>query len=140
MTKKRVLVIDDEEDIREVAKISLELMAGLDVILANSSDEGLRKAEIYQPDVILLDVMLPGVDGLMIFQQLQANPATKDIPVILLTAKVQASDQRRFASLGIKGMIAKPFKPAQLAQHLLVTLGWLENPGNLFPPISTTFP
>jgi CheY-like chemotaxis protein len=121
---KRVLVIDDEDDIREVAQASLELMAGLDVIVARSSREGLTKAETEQPDAILLDVMLPDMDGLTVFQQLQENPATQHIPVILLTAKVQASDQRRFADLGIKAMIAKPFKPTKLADQLLEVLGW----------------
>jgi CheY-like chemotaxis protein len=124
MATKKVLVIDDEDDIREVAKISLEIMAGLDVILARTGTEGIHKAETEQPDAILLDVMLPDMDGVMTFEKLQANPTTKDIPVILLTAKVQASDQQRFANLGIKAMIAKPFKPAQLAQQLLVSLGW----------------
>ncbi|MBK1990027.1 response regulator [Sphaerospermopsis aphanizomenoides BCCUSP55] len=124
MTTKKVLVIDDEDDIREVAKISLELMAELDVILARTGSEGIHKAETEQPDAILLDVMLPDMDGVKIFEQLQLNPATKNIPVILLTAKVQAADQQRFANLGITAMIAKPFKPAQLAQQLLVSLGW----------------
>jgi CheY-like chemotaxis protein len=121
---KRVLVIDDEDDIREVAQVSLEIMAGLDVIVACSSREGLTKAEREQPDAILLDVMLPDMDGLMVFQQLQSNPATRHIPVVLLTAKVQVADQRRFAELGVKAMIAKPFKPAQLADQLLEVLGW----------------
>jgi CheY-like chemotaxis protein len=119
-----ILVIDDEDDIREVAQASLEIMAGLDVIVARSSHEGLKKAEIEQPDAILLDVMLPDMDGLTVFKHLQANPATQHIPVILLTAKVQISDQRRFAELGIKAMIAKPFKPAKLANQLLEVLGW----------------
>jgi CheY-like chemotaxis protein len=124
MKAKKVLVIDDEDDIREVAKISLEIMAGLEVILARTSREGLQKAENEQPDAILLDVMLPDMDGVMTFQKLQSNPLTKDIPVILLTAKVQASDQRRFANLGVRALIAKPFKPAQLAEQLLLALGW----------------
>ncbi len=124
MTAKRVLVIDDEEDIREVAKVSLEVMAGLEVILASSSNEGLQKAEMDQPDAILLDVMLPDKDGVATFQQLRANPATQHIPVILLTAKVQASDRRRFATLAVQATIAKPFKPADLAEQVLKALGW----------------
>jgi CheY-like chemotaxis protein len=130
MKGKRILVIDDDEDIREVAKLSLEIMAGLDVILARSSYEGLQKALSEQPDAILLDVMLPDMGGVETFQQLQANPVTKHIPVILLTAKVQASDQCYFASLGVLALIAKPFKPAQLAKQLLTSLGWAECPAN----------
>jgi CheY-like chemotaxis protein len=68
--------------------------------------------------------MLPDMDGVMTFEQLQANPVTQNIPVILLTAKVQVSDRQRFASLGVRAMIAKPFKPAQLAQQIVATLGW----------------
>lgn len=124
MVAKRVLVIDDEDDIREIAQASLEIMAGLEVIVARSSREGLTKAETEQPDAILLDVMLPDMDGITAFKHLQANPATRHIPVILLTAKVQAADQRRFAELGVKATIAKPFKPAKLAEQLLEVLGW----------------
>lgn len=124
MAAKRVLVIDDEDDIREIAQMSLEIMAGLDVCVARSSQEGLNLAESEQPDAILLDVMMPDMDGVATFQQLQANPATQHIPVILLTAKVQVSDQRRFADLGVKAMIAKPFKPAKLAEQILQVLGW----------------
>ncbi|MBD2091185.1 response regulator [Microcoleus sp. FACHB-1515] len=124
MAAKRVLVIDDEDDIREIAQMSLEIMAGLDVCVARSSREGLTLAESEQPDAILLDVMMPDMDGVATFQQLQANPATQHIPVILLTAKVQVSDQRRFADLGVKAMIAKPFKPAKLAEQILQVLGW----------------
>jgi len=124
MKVKKVLVIDDEDDIREVAKISLEIMAGLKVIVAGTSREGIQKAETEQPDAILLDVMLPDLDGLITFEKLQSNPRTQHIPVILLTAKVQLSDQSRFANLGIKAVISKPFKPAQLAEQLLGALNW----------------
>lgn len=124
MVSRKVLVIDDEDDIREVAKISLELMAGFKVILAASGKEGIKKAEKEQPDAILLDVMLPDMDGIETLVKLQENPLTKDIPVIFLTAKTQASDQYRFAKLGIKAIIAKPFKPAYLAQHIFTSLGW----------------
>lgn len=121
MTVKRVLVIDDEDDIREVAQASLEIMAGLEVILA-CSREGLIKAEMEQPDVILLDVMLPDMDGVTVFKQLRVNPATQHIPVIFLTAKVQAFDQLYLKQLGAKAVIAKPFKPQQLASQLLAIL------------------
>lgn len=124
MVNKKVLVIDDEDDIREVAKISLELMAGFKVILAESGEEGIKKAEQEQPDAILLDVMLPDMDGIETLAKLQNNPLTKDIPVIFLTAKTQAADQHRFARLGIKAMIAKPFKPNYLAQYIFKSLGW----------------
>ncbi len=128
MLAKRVLVIDDEEDIREIVQASLMIMLGVEVILASSGQEGLQKAVEQQPDAILLDVVLTDVDGIAVFQKLQANPMTQQISVIFLTAKSNASDQLRFAQLGVKGVIAKPFNPAKLAEQLLKVLGWqLEN-------------
>ncbi|MBD1879820.1 response regulator [Coleofasciculus sp. FACHB-T130] len=124
MTTKRILVIDDEEDIREVAQLSLEMAANWDVLTASSGREGLAKAEVEQLDAILLDVMMPDWDGVTTFQQLQANPATQHIPVLLLTAKMQAADKRRFAQLGVKAVIAKPFDPMTLADQVAKSLGW----------------
>ncbi len=124
VTTKRILIIDDEEDIREVAQLSLEMAANWDVLTASSGREGLAKAEVEQLDAILLDVMMPDWDGVTTFQQLQANPATQHIPVLLLTAKMQAADQRRFAQLGVTAAIAKPFDPMTLADQVAKFLGW----------------
>lgn len=124
VTTKRILVIDDEEDIREVAQLSLEMAANWDVLTASSGREGLAKAEVEQLDAILLDVMMPDWDGVTTFQQLQANPATQHIPVLLLTAKMQAADKRRFAQLGVTAAIAKPFDPMTLADQVAKSLGW----------------
>ena len=124
MANRRVLIIDDEDDIREVAQTSLELMGGWEVFTAGSSQEGLLKAETEQPDAVLLDVMLPDMDGPTTFQHLQANPMTSSIPVILLTAKVQAADQRRFANLGVRAVLTKPFDPVTLADQVSEVLGW----------------
>jgi len=124
MTTKRILVVDNEQYIREVAQICLETVADWQVITASSGSEGLTKAEVEQPDAILLDVMMPDMDGVTTFQKLQANAATQHIPVILLTAKIQASDRRRYAELGMKAAIAKPFNPLQLAGQVAEALGW----------------
>ena len=121
---RRVLIIDDEEDIREVAALSLETVAGWDVVLAGSGAAGIAKAQDYQPDAILLDVMMPGMDGPTTFRELQALPETANIPVILLTAKVQAADQRRFSDLGVATVMFKPFDPLTLAQEISSALGW----------------
>ncbi len=123
---KRVLIIDNEPHIQEVAQICLETVAGWQVIAADSGKEGLVKAEVEQPDAILLDVMMPDMDGPTTFQKLQENDATKKIPVILLTAKVQASDRRRYAEMGLRDVIAKPFDPIQLASQIAQALGWEE--------------
>ena len=123
-TAKCILVIDDEDDIREIAQISLEMVANWQVVTASSGNEGLAKARTEQPDAILLDVMMPDMDGPSTFQELQADVTTQHIPVLLLTAKVQAIDRRRFADLGVKGVISKPFDPLKLANEVAEILGW----------------
>ncbi|NEP00930.1 MAG: response regulator [Symploca sp. SIO2E9] len=124
MRVKRILIIDDEEDIREVAQIALEVVGGWEVLTASSGSEGIAIAKVQQPDAILLDVMMPEMDGIATFQNLQTNPATDKIPVIFLTAKVQSADQRRFATLGVTATIAKPFKTMTLAEQVAEFLGW----------------
>ena len=124
MNIKRILVIDDEDDIREVAKLSLEMVGGWEVLVAHSGAEGLAKAQAETPDAILLDVMMPGMDGRTTFRKLQEDPVTQKIPVILMTAKVQAADRQRFKNLGLTSVITKPFDPMQLASQVSATLGW----------------
>ena len=121
---RRILIIDDEDDIREVAALSLESVAGWEVIRASSGMEGLTRAAEYQPDAILLDVMMPGMDGPTTFRELRKNEATWRIPVLLLTAKVQSSDQRRFADLGVEAVLFKPFDPLTLSAQIASALGW----------------
>jgi CheY-like chemotaxis protein len=124
VTAKRILVIDDEDDIREVAQLCLEMVANWEMLTACSGSEGLVLAEAEQPDAILLDVMMPEMDGLTTFQKLQANTATQHIPVIFLTAKVQSADRQRFALTGVTAIIAKPFDPLNLADQVAEALGW----------------
>ncbi|CAA9321795.1 MAG: Two-component transcriptional response regulator, LuxR family [uncultured Gemmatimonadetes bacterium] len=121
---RRVLVIDDEDDIREVAQLSLEAVAGWEVYGASSGAEGLRIAAERVPDAILLDVMMPEMDGPSTFRALQAQASTAGIPVILLTAKVQASDRSRFEGLGVHGVLTKPFDPMELSRQVSDVLGW----------------
>jgi CheY-like chemotaxis protein len=121
---KRILIVDDEDHIREVAAISLELTQQWEVSTVDSGAEALRVAPKLQPDAILLDVMMPEMDGPTTFRMLQNDPATKDIPVIFLTAKVQAADRRRFMALGVRSMIAKPFDPLTLATQVAEVLEW----------------
>ena len=108
---RKILIIDDEDDIREVASLSLETVAGWEVIKASSGAQGVARAAEQRPDAILLDVMMPGMDGPATFRELRKNPATAAIPVLLLTAKVQGTDQRRFADLGVEAVLFKPFDP-----------------------------
>jgi CheY-like chemotaxis protein len=120
----RILIIDDEDDIREVAALSLETVAGWDVTTACCGAQGITCAIEYQPDAILLDVMMPGMDGPTTFRELRKNPATAHIPVLLLTAKVQSNDQRRFADLGVDAVLFKPFDPLTLSTQIAGVLGW----------------
>jgi CheY-like chemotaxis protein len=121
---RRILIIDNEPHIQEVAQICLETVAGWQVFTASSGQEGLLKAVMEKPDAILLDVMMPDMDGPTTFQKLQENDATKAIPVIFLTAKVQSSDRQRYANLGLKAVIAKPFDPIKLADQIAQVLQW----------------
>lgn len=127
MTAKRILVIDDEDDIREVAQLCLETLGGWEVITASSGNEGLCKALAELPDAIILDVMMPQMDGPTTYQKLRENTATQNIPVIFLTAKAQLAEQRKFAELGAKGVLAKPFEPLLLANQVAEVLGWSSN-------------
>ena len=124
MSVKKILVVDNEEYIREVTKISLQTTAKWQVVTASSGTEGVQKAETEKPDAILLDVMMPDMDGITTFKHLQENSTTQQIPVILLTAKVQNADRNRYKDLGIKAAIAKPFSPLTLAQEISQLLGW----------------
>ena len=121
---RKILIIDDEDDIREVASLSLQTVAGWDVIVANSGAQGVVRASEQRPDAILLDVMMPGMDGPTTFRELRKNPVTAGIPVLLLTAKVQGSDQRRFADLGVQAILFKPFDPLTLSSQIASALGW----------------
>ena len=124
MSAKRILMIDDEADIREVAQMSMEAVAGWEVATAPCGAEGIEKARAERPDAILLDVMMPDLDGPATFQRLQQDPATREIPVILLTAKVQSADRQRFADLGVQAVLSKPFDPLALAGDVSGALGW----------------
>jgi CheY-like chemotaxis protein len=123
MANRRVLLIDDEDDVREVAQMSLEMVAHWDVLTASSGAEGVLLAASDQPDAIVLDVMMPGMDGSATFGQLQANPATRHIPVVLLTAKVLDPIADRFA-LDVASVISKPFDPMRLPGQIASALGW----------------
>jgi CheY-like chemotaxis protein len=119
-----VLIVDDEEDIRELARISLERVGGLQVIAASSGEQGLELAAAEQPDAILLDAMMPGIDGPATLERLKADPNTAGIPVVFLTGSVQEAERDRFMGLGALGLLPKPFDPMKLADELRACLGW----------------
>jgi CheY-like chemotaxis protein len=124
MTRKRILIVDDEDDIREVAQVSLELVGNYDVVTAANGREGLERARSERPDAILLDVMMPEMDGPTTLAHLRADPQTHDIPVVFLTAKTQTMERARLAELGAAGILTKPFDPLKLAGEVAATLRW----------------
>lgn len=104
--------------------MSLEAVAGWETVSAPSGRDGIRLAREHQPDAILLDVMMPDLDGPSTFRLLREDPATRLIPVVFLTAKAQAVEQRVLRDLGANGVIAKPFDPLELAKQISGLLGW----------------
>jgi CheY-like chemotaxis protein len=115
---KRILVIDDEEDLRILIKVALETYANWQVTTAATATEGLKLAQESPPDLVLLDISMPDMDGYQCFKELRAAPNTAKIPVILLTARVLPRDRRQFAQMGITGVITKPFNPINLWQQV----------------------
>jgi CheY-like chemotaxis protein len=124
MSRKRILLIDDEDDIREVAALAFETFGDYEILTASGGWAGVQQAHESRPDVILLDVMMPGLDGPSTFAELQQSESTRDIPVIFLTAKVQPADRRTLVALGAKGIIAKPFDPLQLPEAVAEIASW----------------
>ncbi len=111
----KVLIIDDEEDTRSIASMSLSILGGLEVVEAESGNEGISKAELEHPDVILLDMMMPIMDGSQTLMALQNNAGTRNIPVIFLTAKAMTSEIEKLKRMGAIGVLTKPFDPTLLA-------------------------
>ena len=114
MEIKRILVVDDDNDIRTIAQVSLADVGGWEVILAASGSEALSLAATHQPDLILLDVMMPGMDGLTTFTNLRQSDVTREIPVVLVTAKALRREHEQYLNLGVEGVIVKPFDPMTL--------------------------
>ena len=117
-----ILHIEDETDIQEVARIALEDVGGFSVTAACSGLEGLAAARKLNPDLILLDVMMPGMDGITTLKELKADEETAEIPVIFMTANAQTHEVERYLSLGALGVITKPFDPMTLADEVSTLL------------------
>ncbi|MGF1497103.1 MAG: response regulator [Elainellaceae cyanobacterium] len=123
---KRILVIDDEADIREIAQASLEITTAWEVMTAASGEEGVAIAVSAQPDAILLDVSMPGVDGVAASRQLRQNSATCHIPVIFLTAQSEAAERSVYEAMGGTAVVMKPFDPGTLAAQIKRALAWTD--------------
>lgn len=119
---RKVLVIDDENDVRFVARISLGRIGKMTVIEASSGEEGIALARSERPDFILLDMMMPGMDGAMTFRTLREDAETASIPVVFLTAVAKVAEVQHLKALGARGVVLKPFDPITLAADLTAIL------------------
>ncbi len=124
MSQKQILLIDDESDIQMLAEMGLKMTTEWSVLCASSGKEGVAIATSVSPDVILLDVMMPEMDGPATLIELRANATTQKIPIIFLTAKAQAKDRRDLYAAGADGIITKPFDPTTLASQISDFLRW----------------
>jgi two-component system OmpR family response regulator len=118
-TLRTVLYVDDEPDIREIVELALGLVEGLKVEVCESGERALRRLPDITPDLVLLDVMMPGTDGPTTLQRMRADPRFANIPVVFVTAKAMPAEVARFRELGAAAVIAKPFDPMQLGQQIL---------------------
>ena len=116
--RTRILLVDDEDDIRMIAEISLRDVGGFETLTAESGAEGIAAAIAEQPDLILLDMMMPHMDGLHTLQLLRADERTRAIPVIFMTAKTQRTELESYLTAGAVGVVTKPFDPMQLASDV----------------------
>jgi len=112
----RILHVDDEADIRQVAKLALEQVGGFTVESCESGAQAIEKAPIFNPDMILLDVMMPGMSGPDTLEALRGLPETAGTPIVFMTAKVQAPEIKALRELGATGVIEKPFDPMTVSE------------------------
>ena len=118
MSLKRILYAEDEPLIQAVAKLALEKVGGFEVLICSSGSEALEKVTAFAPELILLDVVMPGLDGPATLQRLRLDPATATIPVVFLTANAQPAEVAHYKSLGAMDVVAKPFNPMTLAAQI----------------------
>lgn len=128
MKFERVLYVEDDVSIREITSLALRAVGGLNVLACASGEEALRTAEQFAPDVMLLDVMMPGMDGIVTLAALRAKPTLSNVPAVLLTAKVPPAEGAVLSKLGVLEVLVKPFDPLQLAEKLQAL--WFAAGGN----------
>lgn len=115
---KRILYVEDEADIQTVAKMALETVGGFTVKTCDSGKEAVEEAPKFQPDLIILDVMMPGMDGPKTLEELRKNPEINSVPVVFMTAKVQPQEITKYKELGAVDVIDKPFDPMTLSDKV----------------------
>ncbi|WP_031387275.1 response regulator [Desulfonatronum thiodismutans] len=117
-TLQKILYVEDEPDIQAVAKIALEMVGGFTLKACSSGQEALDSVKDFHPDLILLDVMMPGMDGPTTMRKLRDQPGMAAVPMVFMTAKVQPQEVQEYLAQGAKGVIAKPFDPMKLSEEV----------------------
>ena len=112
---KQILYVEDDQDIQRLVQLSLESLCGYKLTVCSSGQEALELADSIQPQLVLLDVMMPGMDGVTLFKELREKPAYQNLPFVFITAKVQKHEVEEYRKLGAAGVIVKPFSPDELA-------------------------
>jgi len=118
MKIQKILLVDDDSNIQMIAQMGLEDRSDWNLVLASSGREALEKAVNEKPDIILLDIMMPGMDGKETFSKLKEQPTSANIPIIFMTAKVQTHEIETYLKMGASGVITKPFDPMTLSQDI----------------------
>lgn len=114
----RVLIVDDDDDIRTIAALALRTVGKMTVSMARSASDAIELLKVQQPDLVLLDVMMPGMDGTSFFASLKKQPDLAHIPVVFMTARAHGGEIERYLAMGAAGFVAKPFDPMTLAERL----------------------
>lgn len=115
---KNITYVEDEPDIREIARIALETLGGFTLDICSSGADAVARAPNFDPDLILLDVMMPGMDGIETFRKLRDEPSLRRTPIVFMTAKAQPEEIEQYMALGAVGIIAKPFDPITLSDNV----------------------
>lgn len=126
---RRILFVEDDPDIRTVAKMALEAIGGFTVLACSSGHEALTRLDSFSPDLVLLDVMMPGIDGPATLAALRQIPSGRDLPVVFMTARVQAQEVAGYREIGAEDVIPKPFDPMMLSEQVRAIWTTLRNRG-----------
>lgn len=126
---RRILFVEDDPDIRTVAKMALEAIGGFTVLACSSGHEALTRLDSFSPDLVLLDVMMPGIDGPATLAALRQIPSGRNLPVVFMTARVQAQEVAGYREIGAEDVIPKPFDPMMLSEQVRAIWATLRNRG-----------
>jgi two-component system, OmpR family, response regulator len=115
---RKILYVDDQPDLRELGRLALEVVGHFEVEAYGSGEDALARVEAFSPDLVLLDVVMPGLSGPETMVRLRAMPRVGDLPVVFLTARVGPEERAQYHAMGVLGVIEKPFDPFDLAERL----------------------